>query len=807
MVILAGPSGVGKTALCDALSDRWLAGGGSVHELRGTHGLKSVPFGALTLALRIDSADSDTATLARVLSRLIKDDRRSLIVVDDTHLLDDASSGVVSGLAQAPDVALAIALTSGETVSADITSVWARWHDCRFEIEPLTRGDVGDLLTNMLDKELPEDEVDEIYSISLGYPLYVTAIAAELEARGGSDSPESVELEPRSDRLVSLMERRLARLPRGERRIFDAVAFAESTSEEIALAGEDPALLESLANAGLVRRDGNRVQVAHPLLGSVSRGTLTHQGRRAIARTLVAGLDDSVEPADVAAVVRKALAVGLEPPVEHLRTATQVALTWGDFEGVARLTSLVPEDPGLVVLRAQASRFLGETPTTEIPVGLDEESLTEYLSGTSQGIAYGERRFTDAIDFLKVGIESLNDDEHRNRLAMELMVLSGLVGDIDALLGAARVVEPTADSSTRLLALVATQLAESLTLSTATSAATYERGREIVDSEEVDVFLIEQLNIGRYIVELAEGRFSRARSWSAAHAERALDGSWLVAESLLAEAWMSLTEASALADAAVVALEHFDPLANLAQARIISDLRRAQLGEVLTDEPSYAVHEPGVTEIDRIMNRRVDAWLAWGDDDPTAAKRLVEVGREAIAMGHRFWGLIALIDAIRLGHGEDVVNDVEQLAITRGAGLSVLAGRYARASTPAELWESARMWWEAGAPVFALEAAVRGTDPSDRIHSLGLHLMAGAGVHPVVGDLSLFECPVSERQLEIVSKVLAGESNEEIAGSTFISRRTVENHLHRVYGELAVVGGRQEILELYGWVDPIARER
>ncbi|HVR79978.1 MAG TPA: hypothetical protein VMS99_16495 [Acidimicrobiia bacterium] len=129
---------------------------------------------------------------------------------------------------------------------------------------------------------------------------------------------------------------------------------------------------------------------------------------------------------------------------------------------------------------------------------------------------------------------------------------------------------------------------------------------------------------------------------------------------------MPLAEASVLADSAVEALEAFDPLANLAQARILAELRRAQSGENLEFAQGENPLEPGVVAIDQIMGQRVNAWLARGVDDLTAGKHLVEVGRDAVALGHRFWGLSSFIDAIRLGAGEAVITDIEHLVITRG---------------------------------------------------------------------------------------------------------------------------------------------
>lgn len=799
VAILSGPSGVGKTAICDVLAKEWVDEGRGVYEIRGTQGLKNVPFGAVTLALRVDTGNDDTETLARVVTALSAGDTGSLVVVDDAHLLDRQSAAIVSGLAQASEVAMILAVTSGESVSVDITSVWARWADSRIEVSPLDRDEVGELLEMVLGSEVSQEQVDEIASLSLGYPLYVTAIAAEVQT-GRTDVSSLLARGAGNERLVALMERRLARLDREQRRMFDCLALAESTSASLLIAGRDPEVLEGLKQAGVAIQTGDRVRVAHPLIGSVARRTLTHEGRRSSAQSLLDGLDAVAEPGDVATIVRLAISVGVRPSVAYLRTAGELAMSWGDYEGVARITAVEPDDPGLAVVRARAARFLGETPSTEVPSGLDEAAITEYLSGTAQGIAYAERRFTDAIDFLREGMMSLTDERNRDRLALELMVLSGLVGDIDALLGAARAVSPSIDVNTRALALCTTQLAEALTLSTSDSEQTYEEGRSVVAGGGVAPPLPEQLEMTRTMVDLAEGKFHEARVRADSFEHKSLVGSWRLIESVMADACLPLDAAARIAQEAVDALQIFDPLANLAQARIVSALRGAQLGMPAPPSDPDAEHEMGVTEIDRIMSQRVEAWAAWSSGDTEAGSRLVRVGRDAISMGHRFWGLCALIDAVRLGLGAEVVTDIEQVVMTRGAGLARMAGRLARAETADDLWACARTWWEAGAPVYALETALRATSGDDAVGSLGVHLMAAREVAPVVGRISAAPSRISDRQLEIAAGVVDGRTNEQIADGLFISRRTVENHLHRLYTSLGLEDGRAQLEDRYGWI-------
>jgi len=52
---------------------------------------------------------------------------------------------------------------------------------------------------------------------------------------------------------------------------------------------------------------------------------------------------------------------------------------------------------------------------------------------------------------------------------------------------------------------------------------------------------------------------------------------------------------------------------------------------------------------------------------------------------------------------------------------------------------------------------------------------------------------LSERQLQVLSRALVGETSREIADSLFISELTVRNHLHAIY-ERVGVSGRRELL-------------
>ncbi|VAV92709.1 hypothetical protein MNBD_ACTINO02-1515 [hydrothermal vent metagenome] len=808
VAVIAGAAGVGVTAVSDILASEWRSQGGRVIELRGTHGLRRVAFGALAAAVSVEVGGTDTEVVSRAVTAFTGGEGTVLTVVDDAHLLDPETAGVVGGVAQSSGGRLVISVTTGEPQPADITAIWARWPDCRIELEPLTRDEVGEMAVKLLGSALDDPIVDEIFSVTLGYPLYIRAIVAEIldgiENSGDDQSIAAMVLSGSSDRLTSLMERRLIRLSREERRLLDTLAFAESVPTSIVGRLGEAGILSRLESLGLVRVGTSNTQVAHPLIATVTNATLTLEGRRICARHLLEAVDEDTENAAVAAFVRTALSVGIVAEPDLLDVAASLALAWRDFSGAARIAAHAPDDQRLVVSRAQALRFLGEVPD-EVPVQLDEGALTEFLSAKSQAMAYGERRFAQAIALLQEGMESLTESIHRNRLATELIILSGLNGDFDALLGAGRSVDDEADSGTRLLAIAVTQLAEGLTLSTTSADVTYAKGRQIVEAMGTTSLLSEQLEMSRVLVDLVEGRFNEARSRLDRSDREVAPGSWLTIESLLSDASLSAVEALRVAESAVAELESFDPLGNLALARGMADLRRAQTRHEAPQEKGFETSvDSAVADVDRMMTQRANAWYAWAIDDPTAGKRLVEVGREATALGQRSWGLSCFIDAVRFGNADDVAAEIEHLAISRGSGLAAMAGRWARAKTRVELWGCARMWLNSGAPTFAIEAAMQAADPADASDCASVQLLAAMGASPLMGDLATFGRALTHRQVEIVVKVLAGASSEEVADTLFVSTRTVENHLHRAYQTLGIHGGRKGLADRFGWLQTSA---
>ena len=60
------------------------------------------------------------------------------------------------------------------------------------------------------------------------------------------------------------------------------------------------------------------------------------------------------------------------------------------------------------------------------------------------------------------------------------------------------------------------------------------------------------------------------------------------------------------------------------------------------------------------------------------------------------------------------------------------------------------------------------------------------GPRPTVAERSRSAGPLSRREMEVASLVAEGATNAQVAGSLFISERTVESHLASIFNKLGV---------------------
>ena len=99
-----------------------------------------------------------------------------------------------------------------------------------------------------------------------------------------------------------------------------------------------------------------------------------------------------------------------------------------------------------------------------------------------------------------------------------------------------------------------------------------------------------------------------------------------------------------------------------------------------------------------------------------------------------------------------------------------------------------RIFLDEGAPMTELlrQAVVRGVHAAYALQLLNLLEEAALAPQPLIE-------PLSERELEVLRRVAAGFSNQEIAQNLVIAVGTVKKHLNTIYGKLGVESRTQAV--------------
>ncbi|MEU3252374.1 LuxR family transcriptional regulator [Streptomyces sp. NPDC006997] len=339
--VITGPAGCGKTRLvAEAVR------GTDWARAAGTPATREVPYAAFAHLL------PERATLHRAVHLL---SGRRLLVVDDAHLLDDASAALVHQLAVQARTRLLVIATDGAPVPSAVSRLWTGELLPRLTLEPLPREDTVHLAAAGADGPLEPLTANRLHRLAQGDLRLLRDLVGALRERGlFTPHPDTGERTWRGPVPVTaaLRERTaevLERTDAHEREVLDRLAFAEPLPVD--LDSLDLRVLERLEAGGLIRVDDlpdgvpdSAVRLAHPLHGPVLRacaGTL-----RARRLTGAPGRCGPALAAEAATLLRHVELADVRP------LATPVG-EWLAAEGIA-----IPA--GYAAVRARFARLRGE---------------------------------------------------------------------------------------------------------------------------------------------------------------------------------------------------------------------------------------------------------------------------------------------------------------------------------------------------------------------------------------------------------------------------------------------------------------
>lgn len=834
-VVLSGAAGVGKTRLAGEVIRHAGAAGRVTAWAAASRALAEIPFGAFAHLLAADDVVTgsplDVLRRAHGEIRRRSPDRPLVLGVDDAHLLDDASAGLLHQLAAAETAFVVATVREGDRTPDAVRALWKDGLAERVELRPLPGPEVGELLAAALDGQVDTATAHRLWRASEGNVLLLRELVLVGTAQGVLARRHGVwswrgEL-CGSARLAELIDERLSGLAAEQRAALEVLAVGEPLPVALFERVVGAAVADSLEAAGLLGIAGDSAQLAHPLYGEAVRAELRPLRRRSVCRDLASCVTDG--ECDVLRLAGWQLDGGTELDADTLIAAARRAGHLGDHpleERFARAAGAA--GGGVIAGLALAASLQSQGRVVECRVELngmdidraepEERTRWAILSAMNAVWEDADAAAADAI-LLDVQTSLPAGDLWDELTAQRAEILCFGGRAIDALTvaePALRRMGPTADTRLRLGRVAVLALATVGRTDQAIATADellHCPGRDARERPlQLDMVVAARLHAFCHA-----GRYGELEAAAISHHDRVMSdvcddlrglvvflwGRALFGRGLLGCARARLREAAAL-------LREHDPFGMLplmlaTLARVEAHLGHADRAEVALTEceqranPAIKIYTPYIA--------LARAWVASVGGDPHRARaHTLRAAELAVAVQCPTVELEALHEAVRLGEPgladrlAAVADRVDCALAADYAAHAVALGRH----DGVVLDECAVRFAEAGLCLLAAEASVEAAEvyakaghrsaelaSLDRAHRWADRCGGARTPALIRGRQAPLTSWLTAREREIAELAVHGLSNAEIADRLVLSRRTVGNHLTSVYGKLAVTSRAQ----------------
>ena len=839
VVLIDGPAGVGKTRLADAAMAAHHDAGRQGGRAGASASLAAVPLGALAHLLPTDALDvaGEGARGLRLFAAVrlafrtsMPGDGPFLLVVDDVQHLDDASVSLLAQLLNAGVVTLLATHRSGTPMPEGLSGLTTTDRAARIDLGLLSEADTGSVLQTVLDGDVDGPTQRAFWERSQGNPLYLRELVAgslanhALESRHGLWTLTAALTG--TPRLVDLVAARVERLSPAAQSL--AVLVALCAPVELALLdqrGVGAAAVElERAELATVTAHGGRpsLMIAHPMYGEIIVAHTPEAERRCVLLDHVRDVERRGvgQADDLMRLAVWRLDAGEIADREVLVRGARVARAANDFVTTRRLAEAARESGAgdeIVGLLGDALYELGHYERAAALVrGALDRSTDEF------------KIVEHAVRLRDIEFWGLNDPEAALRTLREGRARLTTPALQDGLRAAEAMSLAFAERPREALALleeIGLMVAPISTVSGVAKAAALARVGRTADaiavaelSREEQLGLPDPSAFGHPSLHLITRSFALTEAGRLA--EAASTGQQAYTEVLdvgipLNLAWAALNVASA-----ELQRGHLGTARRWAtEAMTLSERASLVNGQRLAVTIALSADgQRGITsELEDLLTR-----LEALPEDAGFLRELEAVGltwalqalgrigeaRQAMAIGidrARAAGLVGSEgylrhEAARLGWLEGW-DRFDVLSAHSDSAILLARADYVRALVhhdAALLAKAASQFSACGADLAAAEAHAQAAhqldaDGDGRAASGERRVSAAIAEHcegamtPPLRAIGGTE-PLTAREREVAVLAASGFANKEIAVRLFLSKRTVDNHLQRIYTKLGIAG-------------------
>jgi DNA-binding NarL/FixJ family response regulator len=843
LVVLVGAAGVGKSHLAMAALESIARIGAPVKRAVCTAPLQQVPYASIAGIAALaatDGADASTLQLAAAARSALITTPRTALSVDDVNFLDEPSAGLLAQLIGNDRLFTVATLRQGARLPESLRSLAQTDRALWLDLQALDRQRARTLVESILGGQVDGSAEHAIWTVSQGNPLYVRELVAASAGAGTLRSTRGTFSLTgplaRGQRLHDLVGSRLGSLDSDENELAQLLALCQP----VRLAVLPVHLLgaaERLDRSGHITVEAtdddrdDRVRLSHPIYAEVIAEGIGRLVRQRLLREHLARLGDTMAGTiddDMSRVVLE-LDAGVTPDPERLMRAARLARQAPDFQLVRRLAgAAIAVDPGgleAVLLLSDALYELGEHEASRDAhvrgLALADDDFMVMLFATSAHRVYlwGLDSPDEGVRMLRSALERVTSPVLRDAIvSAEMNVLAFSDRAVEALEIDARIV----DESYLVEEIAAVSRTVSLTcIGRATDALWVSRDAEarqvlLRDPRAVLHPVVHQ--ICRSFAHAELGQFDEAISNAGqAHAQfvsiqMPLNEAWSAINMARAHMFAgSLATALRWANEAAAAADRGNFRAGARLALMVSAICSAQLGHG-TDEFLQQVRDvPDTSGFFGVETPIAEAWCLQVLGRPEEAREVLAAGALAVAARGLVSSEVFLVhECARAGLAEQFADRAVQLTELTDSPFAHARLRHvvalARGSAD-DLAAVAADLEAQGAVLTAAEAAAsaghRYATEADQRRAAAMsamsHRLAERCEGAATPGLQTFDepSPLTDREREIARLAARGLTSRAIAEELFVSTRTVENHLQRVYIKLGV-SGRAELADLIG---------